>query len=773
MTVSHERKPPIQGDWDAFLHEHVRSPELRRLPAGAKTVLSGGAAGSWYFDWFNACYPTQVERHIAVEAFAPEPEDLPSEVEWLARTLGDLEPVADGEVDLVYGGEVLEHLWPEEAVGFLLEARRVLRVGGRIALDSPNRRVTTAVDWLHPEHTVEFAVDEAVELLAAAGFVDIEIRGGWLTYDEASHRFLPLDLIEETGSWPWRRRLEEAADHPDDSFIWWAVAQKTDAAPDPERLEKIVWRAFSTYRAFRFSRLQNEIGDLKWLGGATAVRTAFGEAGYLIVGPKVPMPPGAAAARFHLAVRGSPERPTDNLVTLEVTTENGSHTVTRRTVTAAELPPDGSLAEVHLPFEFKSTVFGVEFRVASMGRPNVAVEALLRVEVEPETHSLEEARPSMQDRSAADASTRPEEPDVPPPAADGPSAIRRIAQFVLWPAMRFFDPRFRGISTQVSVTHDDLAERISEVSDVTVRELRDLARELEQLHASVAEVDRLARSEIEMAADATTMMGEALDETLELVRKLPDDAIAAYIERLSQRKLDELDPAVEQLLNFAESHRGFAAQRHLWFNSPVSISYEDRDVMVGDVNERIVELPYVLRALGGIPTGVNVLDVGATESLLSLYLASLGYHVTALDPRPYPLRHPRLEVAVAEAQRWEPKKTFDAVVCLSTIEHIGLGAYGEAKEGEGADLEAMNRIRTWTAPGGLLVLTTPFGDAQTDTFTRVYDRASLKELLNGWAVSDLTIARRKSDATWLIDDDPVLEPGAEAVALVTAISSET
>src|SRR5205823_4569674 len=100
MTVSREKQAPVLGDWDAFLHEQVRSPELRRLPPGAKTVLSGGAAGSWYFDWFNACYPTRVERHFAVEAFAREPEDLPSEVEWLPRTLGDLEPVADGEVDL-------------------------------------------------------------------------------------------------------------------------------------------------------------------------------------------------------------------------------------------------------------------------------------------------------------------------------------------------------------------------------------------------------------------------------------------------------------------------------------------------------------------------------------------------------------------------------------------------------------------------------------------------------------------------------------------------
>jgi 2-polyprenyl-3-methyl-5-hydroxy-6-metoxy-1,4-benzoquinol methylase len=355
---------------------------------------------------------------------------------------------------------------------------------------------------------------------------------------------------------------------------------------------------------------------------------------------------------------------------------------------------------------------------------------------------------------------------------------RSLVLAIFWPIRRFFDPRFRGIAAQMSVSHDDLAQRIGEVSASAAGETRRLAKELEQLRSSVSEVDRLARSEIEMAADATTLLGESLgalsrvgEETRELVRKLPDDAFTAYIKRLWTRNVDELDPAVEGLLNFAESHRGFAAQRNLWFNPPISVAYANRSVAIAGVNERIVELPYVLRALAPIRSGASVLDVGATESLLSLHLASLGYNVTAIDPRPYPVEHPRLEVVAAEVQRWQPKKEFDAVVCLSTIEHIGLGAYGEAQDEDRADLLAMNRIRACTRPGGLLVLTTPFGAAQTNAFTRVYNRETLDELLEGWAVSDLTIARRESDFTWAIDHN--LDQDAEAVALVTATPAET
>jgi 2-polyprenyl-3-methyl-5-hydroxy-6-metoxy-1,4-benzoquinol methylase len=761
-------------DWQVFLHEQVRSPELRRLPAGAKTVLSGGAAGGWYFDWFNHCYPTPVERHIAIEAFSPEPRELPAEVEWHSRTLGDLEPVADGEVDLVFGGEVLEHLWPEDIAGFLLEAERVLRIGGTIALDSPNRRVTTAVDWLHPEHTVEFTVDEAVGLLAAAGFANIAIRGGWLTYDNESHRFLPLELVQETGSWPWQRRVAEAYQRPIDSFIWWAQAQKRDATHrDPERLEQIVWRAFSAYRAFRFSRLRHEIGRLEWFRETVAVRAGVGEAGYLIVGPNLPMPPGAAAARFNIAARGV-ERPVDDVVTLEVTSENGSHTVARRRVSASELPFDGSFATVELPFDLPTTTFGVEFRAASTGQPDVAVDALLSVEVYPPGLSRVKMGLAPMDDPATQGSPRPEAAP-----ADRPSIARRLARLILWPAMRFFDPRFRGLGEQMTVLHEDQAHRLGEIRHTLAGTAGHTHEELAQLQASVGELDRLARTDLEIATDATTLMGEAVaevgrvgSETLELVRQLRERESAAYVERLAEGAVDDLDAPAARLLNYAESHRGFAAQRNLWFNPAVSLSYDDASVAVGQVNERIVEVPYVMRALAAVPSGANVLDVGATESLLSLYLASLGYNVTALDPRRYPLEHPRLDVVTAEVQHWEPQTTFDAVVCLSTIEHIGLGAYGQTREDERADLAAMQRIQECLYPNGLLVLTTPFGTARTDAFSRVYDRAALDELLDGWAVSDLTIARRRSDALWAIVDDTDADENGEAVALVTATPSQ-
>jgi len=174
VSCACEHPPPVT-DFNARLHE-LRSRELGRLPPGAATVLHGGSAGQWYFDWFQERYTTTVTRHIGVDALSVRPELLAEEVEWLQRSLGDLSPVGGGEVDLVFAGQVIEHLWPEEVVGFLLEARRVLRRAGILVMDSPNRRVTAALGWEHPEHTVEFRPDEIIELLELAGFSEISVR---------------------------------------------------------------------------------------------------------------------------------------------------------------------------------------------------------------------------------------------------------------------------------------------------------------------------------------------------------------------------------------------------------------------------------------------------------------------------------------------------------------------------------------------------------------------------------------------------------------------
>ncbi|MBI3636868.1 MAG: DUF268 domain-containing protein [Candidatus Rokubacteria bacterium] len=184
---------------------------------------------------------------------------------------------------------------------------------------------------------------------------------------------------------------------------------------------------------------------------------------------------------------------------------------------------------------------------------------------------------------------------------------------------------------------------------------------------------------------------------------------------------------------------------HVWFNRPARVVGTWRSASVVEVSERIVEGPFVHARV----RGPRVLDVGSTESLLALELASLGYDVTALDVRGYPLRHARI-TSVSEDIRTTsfPDGRFDTVVALSTVEHVGLGFYGEPVDRDG-DRRAVLEIRRVTARGGRFLLTVPFGRAVTMPGHRVYDRDRLTRLIEGWDVEELVCVRREGPTSWL------------------------
>lgn len=325
------------------------------------------------------------------------------------------------------------------------------------------------------------------------------------------------------------------------------------------------------------------------------------------------------------------------------------------------------------------------------------------------------------------------------------SVLRSVGRAILWPVRRFFDPRFTGI------------------------------------HQEVQDVKRVVIADMDAANEASVLTGQTLDALL-----AQNQAMLARIEPMQQKveglhsrflfdpeaehPLEDLDVDVARILNYASSHEGFASQANLWFNPPILVGYSSGDVGVRWVNERVAEVPYAFRALSRVAPGATILDVGATESTVSLSLATLGYDVTAIDPRPNPLSHERLHTIVGQIEEWDTDAEFDAVLCLSTIEHLGTGEYAQQGTERRVDLDAMKRMHELTKPGGSLVLTTSVGRASSNGSSRVYDREGLDELLAGWEVEDLTLLQRKDATTWVAIHEPIedLDPDAETVVMVTA-----
>ena len=231
-SAPHSPPPPPGPAIDTNLMFHQsRGAMLREMPAGAKRLVSAGCAGAWYFDWVAQCYGP-VPEHVGIEYYMPRPEHLPANVTWIENTASDMAALADASADLMISGQNIEHLWADEVAGFLVEAARVLQPGGTLAIDSPNRAMTAPLNWSHPEHTIELTPSEMADLLSLAGFRVTKRAGMWLCRDPRTGRMLPYDPNDPDTDWSIPERLVVARDHPEDSFLWWIEAVRTDAAPD-------------------------------------------------------------------------------------------------------------------------------------------------------------------------------------------------------------------------------------------------------------------------------------------------------------------------------------------------------------------------------------------------------------------------------------------------------------------------------------------------------------------------------------------------------------
>jgi SAM-dependent methyltransferase len=182
-----------------------------------------------------------------------------------------------------------------------------------------------------------------------------------------------------------------------------------------------------------------------------------------------------------------------------------------------------------------------------------------------------------------------------------------------------------------------------------------------------------------------------------------------------------------------------------WVNNPIFLKIKDRfdfgrftrvrELKKVHVNERIAEIPFALNAISRLPQNAAVLDIGCAESLLPLYLSYSGVNVTGLDCRDYPYTAPNFKFLKGNILKLPfDNNSFDAVTCISTIEHIGIGFYDDPKQNSAADALAMKEIQRVLKSAGYLILSVPYGIKAANEQQRIYDHSSLKELLKGFNI---------------------------------------
>ena len=235
---------------------------------------------------------------------------------------------------------------------------------------------------------------------------------------------------------------------------------------------------------------------------------------------------------------------------------------------------------------------------------------------------------------------------------------------------------------------------------------------------------------------------------ISILGKSPTDQYYIY-RKLRSVKMSEILKAITKLeeenIIYVMSHR---KNKRTGLNIPiyslVSGSHEDSrlnidSLLAGVYTERLVEYAFLERNL--IPTNVTatILDIGSAESVLTKAISKFGirrWSVIGIDVRGMPIRQsssPFVFLRMDSRKLAFRDEVFDQVICISTIEHIGIPSetYGIHEKDNIGDLTTISEIYRILKKGSTLILTLPYGKMMTQGKDhRIYDRNSLANLIS-------------------------------------------
>lgn len=132
----------------------------------------------------------------------------------------------------------------------------------------------------------------------------------------------------------------------------------------------------------------------------------------------------------------------------------------------------------------------------------------------------------------------------------------------------------------------------------------------------------------------------------------------------------------------------------------------------------------------------KVLVIGSENPWVEACILSAGAaHVTTLEYGKIVSHHPMISTITPAEMREQFSRlyqTFDVIVSFSSVEHAGLGRYGD-KLNPWGDRQAIARAWCATKPGGYLVLGVPYGNDMIEyNAHRVYGKIMYPHLVANW-----------------------------------------
>lgn len=173
--------------------------------------------------------------------------------------------------------------------------------------------------------------------------------------------------------------------------------------------------------------------------------------------------------------------------------------------------------------------------------------------------------------------------------------------------------------------------------------------------------------------------------------------------------------------------------RHFVNFLPWQVKYLLGKAGVGGVDisiDRHFEYAFVVKRLMDKNRGVLV-DIGGAGSLLSPMLAAMGNKVIGYDLYQWSLAYPGYQHQVGDACAMKfDDASIDICVSISCIEHLGDPRYGA--EEQASDKALMKEVLRVLKPGGIFIITVPYGVRHTHPAQHVYDEEEIKTLSQGF-----------------------------------------
>jgi 2-polyprenyl-3-methyl-5-hydroxy-6-metoxy-1,4-benzoquinol methylase len=177
---------------------------------------------------------------------------------------------------------------------------------------------------------------------------------------------------------------------------------------------------------------------------------------------------------------------------------------------------------------------------------------------------------------------------------------------------------------------------------------------------------------------------------------------------------------------------------------------------------RIIEYGFALSKLLNRPIG-KLLDVGciARHNYIPSTMCFSGWDVSGIDIRPsWGFKHKKFYFSQQDIRDGLfMDNQFDFVVCISTIEHIGLASYyGETVEDLEGDVKAAQEMVRVTKPMGIIVVTVPYKKQfEIKPGYRIYDER-IYSMFKGTRILDEIIYIGVND-DWIPADKEIEDEG--------------